>query len=366
MDEIDIKSCPVARRGFLLRGAQATVTATTLRPATQIPVFIVCAILLCCSGCQQPAGGSGTNRGALFDFTKSKPLFGGNSLFNNRSELAKNDPNRDAYEARIPDLKINDGAEFADSGGRRLDNDNQLLNTEVATLNQKLQLANQYNSTLKDQLAGTTGQVQQIFAEQQTAAQQIASLQMQLDQANQSLQLARQQSPSGMLAGYQGGGQTQLTSSGGATLRANNSLLQKLSAIQIPGGAARMDGDVIRIEFPSDRMFIPGTYQLQPSQMPVLQNIVTTVRESFSRQIIGVEAHWDGSTLDSNTTDHQLTATQSLAVFEQLTRLGLPARQLFTMAMASNRPRHANQMSGGISPNRRIEMVIYPETYDGP
>ena len=127
-----------------------------------------------------------------------------------------------------------------------------------------------------------------------------------------------------------------------------------------------MDGDVIRIEFPSDRMFVPGTYQLQPTQLPALQALVGTIRQSFPRQIVGIEAHWDGTPLNpASTSHHQLTATQALSVFDRLTAMGVPKNQLFTMAMGSNRPRHAQSMANGISPNRRIELVIYPETFDG-
>ena len=139
-----------------------------------------------------------------------------------------------------------------------------------------------------------------------------------------------------------------------------------LNNINIQGGQARMDGDVIRIEFPSDTMFVPGTYQIQPAQAPVLQSLVRTIRQDFPRQIIGIEAHWDGTPLNPpGTTDHQLTATQALAVFNNLLRLGLPSDQIFTMAMGSNRPRHPRSNQNGISPNRRIEIVVYPERYDG-
>ena len=125
-------------------------------------------------------------------------------------------------------------------------------------------------------------------------------------------------------------------------------------------------GDVIRVEFPTDTMFVPGTYQIQPAQTPLLQNLVTTIRESFPRQIIGIEAHWDKTPLNPpGTTDHQLTATQALAVFNNMIRLGLSPDQLFTMAMGSNRPRHPQGTRGSISPNRRVEIVIYPETFDG-
>ena len=153
---------------------------------------------------------------------------------------------------------------------------------------------------------------------------------------------------------------------GAATVRANNSLLQKFSAIRIPGGEARMDGDVIRVEFPSDNIFTPGTYQIRPDQMNTVRNIATTIRQYFPSQIVGIEAHWDGTQLNPpTTTHHQLTATQSLSVFNQLVQFGLPADQLFTMAMGSNRPRHSQGNLGGVSPNRRVEIVIYPETYNG-
>ena len=262
------------------------------------------------------------------------------------------------------------------------DSDNQLLNTEVAALKQKLQLANQYNQTLKQQLADNSGRIQQSELEKQSAFQQLASAQMQMEQfrsaqnenanqfnnrteaANSNGATRFGTNGQGQLAGFGGGGVP--STFGGATIRANNSLMNRLSSIRIPGGQARMDGDVIRVEFPSDRMFVPGSYQIQPAQLPLLQNIARTIRQSFPKQIIGIEAHWDNTPLNPpSATDHQLTATQSLAVFENLVKLGLPKNQLFTMAMASNRPRHPQGVVNGVSPNRRIELVIYPETYDG-
>jgi flagellar motor protein MotB len=342
-------------------------------------LFVIGCVAL--TGCQRRASNGQVGSDALFDLSKRPTWMGGNSQYANNGSA--NPKNSSIYDSQIPDLNINDGSsgsgqQLANNGASQVQNlnqrigafdvDNQLLNTEVASLQQKLQLANQYNQQLKEQLAGTTSQVQQVFSERQTAAQQVAALQMQLEQSKQNLRLAQTTGqPTGQLAGSSGGVPSQFASSGGATIRANNSLLQKLNAIQIPGGAARMDGDVIRIEFPTDRLFVSGSYQIQPAQKPVLQNIAGTIRESFPQQIVGIEAHWDNTPLNpAGTTDQQLTATQSLAVFEQLVKLGLPQKQLFTMAMASNRPRHPQGMVGGVSPNRRIELVIYPEKFDGP
>ncbi len=260
------------------------------------------------------------------------------------------------------------------------DSDNQLLNTEVAGLRQKLELANQYNQTLKEQLADTSGRIQQTELEKQQALAQTQAIRQRLQETAasssngngffgpfaQASATAQRENGIDRFANRDSADGREQVQFASATIRANNSLMRRLSEIRIPGGDARMDGDVIRIEFPSDRLFVPRTYQVAPSQRPLLSEVVATVRRSFPRQIIGVEAHWDNTPLNPpGTTDHQLTATQSLAVFEELIRLGLPRRQLFTMGMASNRPRHSQGAAGGVSPNRRIELVIYPESYDG-
>jgi flagellar motor protein MotB len=251
-----------------------------------------------------------------------------------------------------------------------LDSDNQLLNTELASLKQRLQLANDYSQTLKQQLADSARQIQQFGGQNQSASQQLAAAQQRIRQLEGQVELAAQNARSNAgrdrfaSAGFNGNSPAQLPTS--ATLRANNSLLQKMNAINIPGGRARMDGDVVRIEFPSDKMFAPGSYQIQPAQLPALQGIVGTIRQSFPKQIVGIEAHWDGTPLNpATTTHHQLTATQALSVFDRLVAMGVPRTQLFTMAMGSNRPRYDQRPTQGLSPNRRIELVIYPETFDG-
>lgn len=249
------------------------------------------------------------------------------------------------------------------------DSDNQQLYTEIAGLKQKLQVAADYNNQIKQQLADNSTQFQQLQLEKQNAEQQLAqTLQQQQQQQGQQQGYANGNFNNGsqsrdQFASTNGGAPTQLL--GSATVRANNSLLQKVSGIQIPGGQARLDGDVIRVEFPTDVLFTPGTYEIRPEQTNTVRNIVSTIRQQFPQNIIGIESHWDGTPLNSPTiTHHQLTATQSLAMFNRMVQFGLPADQLFTMAMGSNRPRHPQSAQNGISPNRRVEIVIYPELYN--
>lgn len=397
--------------------------------------FAWTAMLLMFAGCQQTASTS-RNHNSLFDFTQRPRFFGAGATQSGGSQLAGGQSGMGGNASGFGDTGLfpssgaagNSGGKgpFASlfagykkkstptlAGGGNLietnspeqysqfsqmaeqynslnqrfqaaDSDNQLLNTEVASLRQKLELANQYNQTLKEQLADTSGRIQQTELQRREAIAKADQIQRQYQQAVAAAQSNQFRQPNqntgigsanpfGQASTQQSAGNDRFASAdsfngqrrdqfASATIRANNSLMQRLSEIRIPGGEARMDGDVIRIEFPSDRLFASGTYQIAPSQRPVISDIVTTIQRSFPRQIVGVEAHWDNTPLNPpGTTDHQLTATQSLAVFDELVRLGLPERQLFTMAMASNRPRHP----AGRAANRRIELVIYPETYDG-
>ncbi|MFN5320610.1 MAG: flagellar motor protein MotB [Planctomycetota bacterium] len=141
--------------------------------------------------------------------------------------------------------------------------------------------------------------------------------------------------------------------------------MQKVSSLQLTGITTRMDGEVIRVELPTDMVFTPGTFQLSLTSNQLLQQIADVINREFPRQVIGIEGHWDPAVpLPVGVTAQQLTATQSLAVFNELVRMGLPEKQLFTLAMGANRPRYGAGAAANPAPNRRIEIVVYPETID--
>lgn len=317
--------------------------------------------MLCLTGCQQPnAQGA---RQSLFNWGQpnyNNPAFAGagQNPFANPNAIPNTIPGGSPQQYQQYASLME---EVRSLNGRlgRFDSDNQQLVTELAAMKQKLQVANDYNYQLKQQLADNTSQMQQLNIERAAGDQQLANVQIQLEQMARAQQQAQfSQASTG------GGGGSRFAN---ATLRANNSLMQKLPQIQIPGVESRMDGDVIRIEIPSDQLFHQGSYQINAAHSHLLQNLSTAIRQNFPRQIVGIEAHWDGTQIQpATTTHHQLTATQALAVFDFMNRLGLPREQMFTMAMGSNRPRHSQSAGpNGINKNRRIEVVIYPETYDG-
>jgi flagellar motor protein MotB len=152
---------------------------------------------------------------------------------------------------------------------------------------------------------------------------------------------------------------------GQAEIRANNSLLRSLAISNMPGINVRQDGDVIRIEIPSDQLFNFGMPQLKPGADGLLRTIAADLSQNYPQQMIGIEGHTDGSPTTSAQfpTDQHLAVAQSMAVYEALSRGGgMPPKQLFVVAHGGSHPLVSNGTEAGRARNRRVELVVYPET----
>jgi flagellar motor protein MotB len=159
--------------------------------------------------------------------------------------------------------------------------------------------------------------------------------------------------------------QATTTRRGGAIITANSSIRQTLRKIEIQGLQVRQDGDVIRIELPADHLFAPGTAQVAGSAFPILDLAASELAQNYPRQLVAIEGHTDSTPLSGGITSHQLSAAQAMAVFDQLTRRNrLPARQFFLIAHGPNRPLASNATQAGQTQNRRVELVVYPESYE--
>jgi len=150
----------------------------------------------------------------------------------------------------------------------------------------------------------------------------------------------------------------------GAAITANNSYRQNLTAVTVAGLSVRQDGELVRIELPTDRLFEPGTARLRSDAAAVIDQAADVILNHYSRQVIGVEAHTDNSPLAGSMwrNSHQLTAAQAMSVFEQLSyRHRLLPQQLFVLGHGENYPLSSNATPAGQARNRRVEIVIYPE-----
>lgn len=210
------------------------------------------------------------------------------------------------------------------------------------------------NRDLHAQLAQSRQQVQLL-------RDQVDLLQKQLTETGTRLkdaELARQQSEDKFNTL-----QASTTRRGGAIITANNSLQQTLRPIQLDGFTVRQEQGTIRIELPVDQMFAPGTAQLVGQAFPLLDRLASELAKNYPEQRIGIEGHTDTSPAADGSSNHQLSAAQAMAVFDHLTRRNrLPANQFFVSAQGANQPLASNGTQVGRSKNRRVEIVVYPET----
>ncbi len=138
-----------------------------------------------------------------------------------------------------------------------------------------------------------------------------------------------------------------------------------MAQLNLPDGQARIDGGVVRIEIPSDRLFEGSTAALLPGGAAALSQVATELARVYPNHFIGIEGHLDSEPLPAGAQlpPHQLTAARAAAVFDFFTsRTSLPGRQLFLVAHGPNHPVVSNATAAGRARNRRIELVVYPET----
>jgi flagellar motor protein MotB len=142
-------------------------------------------------------------------------------------------------------------------------------------------------------------------------------------------------------------------------------LLRSLSITNLPGINVRQDGDVIRIELPADQLFNFSTAQFKPGADGLLRTVAADLAQNYPQQMIGIEGHADGSPAVSPQfpSDQHLSVAQAMAVYDVLTRASaMPARQLFVVGHGGSHPIASNATEAGRARNRRVELVIYPET----
>jgi flagellar motor protein MotB len=216
-----------------------------------------------------------------------------------------------------------------------LDRDNQELESLLAQSRQRTQLLEEQIRATQTQLRDTTDRLASVQADNDQLRNRTTALAASVETRSQ------------------------------AEIRANNTLLRSLSITSLPGINVRQDGDVIRVELPADQLFNFSTAQLKPGADGLLRTVAADLIQNYSQQMIGIEGHADGSPIASPQfpTDQHLSVAQAMTVYDVLTRAGgMPPRQLFVVGHGGSHPIASNATEAGRARNRRIELVIYPET----
>ena len=215
-----------------------------------------------------------------------------------------------------------------------LDNNNRDLHTQLAQVEQEKRLMEDQVQLIKQQLQDTTSQLQTALQSKQQTESQVSAMQANLQKRSR------------------------------ASISANHSALMRLEPVNISGLMVRQDGDVIRIELPSDKIFSPQTAAITPAGQQLVDQVASAVGQHYPRQRIGVEAHTDNTPLSGGAwrSLHQLSAAQAMAVFDYFAqRHRFNPRQMFVLGHGPNYPVGDNRAPGGQTRNRRVEVVIYPE-----
>jgi flagellar motor protein MotB len=216
-----------------------------------------------------------------------------------------------------------------------LDRDNQELEALLAQSRQHEQLMRDQTVAMQEQLKATSDRLAALHTDNQ-----------QLQSRTQALTASVQQPV-------------------GAEIRANNTLLKPLQSANMPGVSVRQDGDTIRVTIAGDTLFAPGSAQLQPGADQLLRQVASDLMTNYPDHRIGIEGHTDNQTGMSAQypTPHHLSVAQATTVYELLRQsLGASAEQLFVIGHGANHPQVSNATPAGQAQNRRIELVVYPET----
>ena len=215
-----------------------------------------------------------------------------------------------------------------------LDQDNQELQTLLSQSQQQTRLLEDQVAVIREQLGGTTAQLAKL--KQQP---------IEVEKKTEAWTASTKGQP-------------------GAKITTNNSLQNRLPAIQIPGVQVRADGDVVRIELPSGRLFQPGGARLSPDGTSMLDQVTAEIVRTYPDQMVMIEGHTDSDPLVPGRwqTSHQLSIGQAMAVYDQLAaRSRLRPAQMVVMGYGPNHPVVSNGTAAGKERNRRVELVIYPE-----
>lgn len=227
----------------------------------------------------------------------------------------------------------------------------------IAELKRRVQILDDNNRQLHTQLAQSEQQTLVYRDESELLRKQLADLSGKLE----STQIAARDAQS-KVRGLQASAQMR----GNATIQANTNLSQLASRLSLRSLPVEQDGEVIRVVIPADQLFQPGSAQLQPQAAQILDPVAAQLRSVFPRQRIGIEGYTDNAQLygGSLATSHQLASAQAAAVLDMLTRReGMSPQQLFIVSQGANHPRQSNETAAGRAANRRIELVIYPQTF---
>ena len=147
---------------------------------------------------------------------------------------------------------------------------------------------------------------------------------------------------------------------GGATITANSSLRKEIDSLNIPGVTVRHENNAVRVELPAARLFQTNTANLIQPAYTLLDQVAQGLKLHYPNANIAIEGHTDSDPVVGPWGNNdQLSAAQATAVFQILTvRHQMAANRFQVFGRGANQPVASNATTEGKVRNRRVELVI--------
>lgn len=215
-------------------------------------------------------------------------------------------------------------------------------------------MAGQYRE-MQTRTRGLDSQNQNLHAALAQQQQQTLQAQAALRQSQQEIADLRRQandSGTGNIAG--GGTRARQASLGGSPL----------PLVKVSGAEVVPDGDVVRIRLESSQLFSAGRAELKPEVGGTLDRVAQVLRSEYSGRLVGIEGYTDSDPITKSKwkSNTELSVARSVALMHGLQSRGVPENQLFVAGYGAKRPLGSNDSKASKSQNRRVEIVVYPES----
>jgi outer membrane protein OmpA-like peptidoglycan-associated protein len=124
----------------------------------------------------------------------------------------------------------------------------------------------------------------------------------------------------------------------------------------LPGADVERVGEGLRITYPSDSLFFPGTAELRPEADARVANLSTTL-VNYSETNLAIAAYTDSA--GDTRRQMNLTEEQARALGNALERRGVAASRIATGGYGATGSTSREGTEEGRAPNRRVEIAIF-------
>jgi chemotaxis protein MotB len=151
-----------------------------------------------------------------------------------------------------------------------------------------------------------------------------------------------------------------------AQLRNTKSVLEERLSKEIGDKQVRLDmaEKGLVITFVAEVLFDSGKSELRQASFPILDKVVRILKEEAARNDIGVEGHTDNEPIKYSRwkSNWELSAQRALGVVHYLQDTGIAPTRLSARGYGEYQSVASNDTKEGRQLNRRVEIVILPES----